>query len=114
MNPDLSASATPSPDLSPKPKLRWGLLLLSLFGPVLLTSLVAAGSSGKGDLAVTVGLIAGGVGGIGAGVALGLRFGREAALKVILSCVFAVPCGIATIVMSMFGCLAAGYHFNVH
>jgi hypothetical protein len=102
------------PSQTPRPTFRWLLFVLLLVAPAVLTCLAVLVAGNRSDLAPAFGFIGGALGGIASGIVLGIWVGRSAAMRVVLSLVFVAVCGVASISLSMFGCLASGFQLNFH
>lgn len=110
----MNANPTPPPLANEPPllrrkKLNWVLFFGALLGPVLLTSLSVLLIGNKTDLAPGIGFFGGALGGIGAGVILGIHVGRTSSARAGLSVLFALIFAVVSVTMSAFGCLASGY-----
>ena len=108
--------AGPNPPGEParRPRLNWILLIALLLAPAILTCLSVLLDKTSNGPAPAVGMITGAIGGVACGIVLGCYVGRSAGAKVILSFLFATVCGIASISIAAFGCLATGYSLNFH
>ena len=111
MDPDSIAAPPP---ITPPRRLNWLLMLALLLAPAVLTCLSVLIDKSSNGPAPGVALIAGALGGIGAGILLGRYIGRTDATKILLSVVFSAVCAVASITLSTFGCLASGYNLNFH
>jgi hypothetical protein len=109
-------NATPPelPSQAARPPFRWVLFIALLLGPALLTCLTVLIESSSNGPAAPVGLIAGGLGGMASGIVLGIWTGRSMALRAVLAIAFAAVCGVVSISLAMFGCLASGFNLNLH
>lgn len=112
-------SHVPPPPLPPetpssRPRFHWLLFLFSLLAPALLTCLSVFFDKSSNGPAPGVAIIGGAFGGIGCGIILGRRLGRTPGLKILFGVLFAAVCGVVSIALAMFGCLATGYNLNFH
>ena len=87
------------------------VFLALLLGPGVLTTLVALADMHR-DAAPSAAVIAGVFGGMGCGILLGRRIGRNAAAQVMVGLALGGVCAIAAITLAMFGCLAGGYQLD--
>jgi hypothetical protein len=98
----------------PRPPFRYHTFVLLLVGPAVLTCVAVLLGGTRSDLAPAFGFIGGALGGLASGIVLGIWLGRSAAMRVVLSLVFVAVCGVVSISLAMFGCLASGYQLNFH
>ena len=101
----------PSPAPHPR-RLNWIAFLALLLGPGVLTSLAALADMHR-DAAPSVAVIGGVLGGMGCGILLGRRIGRNSARRVIMGLALGGLCAVASITLAMFGCLAGGYQLDM-
>jgi hypothetical protein len=102
----------PGPPQAGRPRFKGWLFVAVLLSPVLLTSLSVLLIDKKGDTALAIAVLGGGLAGIIAGTMLGRHFGKTPPVKIGLSILFAAILGVVCISMSCFGCLVSGYHLD--
>lgn len=102
------------PQRPPRPPFPWLHFLVLLLAPAVLTCISVLVDRSSTGPAPAVGFIGGALGGIASGIFLGVWVGRTVAARVVWSFVFAVVCGVVSITLAMFGCLASGYSLNLH
>lgn len=97
-----------------RPPFRWRQFIGLLLGPGGLTALTALLDSSSNSPAPAVALLGSLVGGLGIGVILGRRWGRNAAGQILVGLLLAVVGAVVCLTIATFGCLASGYQLNMH
>jgi len=98
------------PPIPAKAKMHWGLFLVALFLPTIITVLSARLKAQ--DIASGAAVIGGGISGIVCGILLALRVGKTPEARVGLGIGFALVLTIACVTMNCAGCLASGYKMD--
>lgn len=111
---ELVAVASSDTSLVPV-RVSWLIFFGVLLAPALLTAFsVFLGKGHSNEQASPViAFFGGAAAGIACGVMLGLRIGRNVGTRIMLSILFSGVLAVVCIMLSFFGCMAAGYGFNL-
>lgn len=85
--------------------MNWPLFFGALFGPALLTLVLAETVNGDNPFSIMMGLFGGGAGGITCGVLLAVRLGTTQTARIILGIVCVPLMIVVCVVLCFFGCV---------
>jgi hypothetical protein len=108
--------AAPGPPVSLAPvKIRWLVFFCVLLTPPVMTLISAVLGKGQAGESASpaIGFFGGAAAGIACGVMLAFRFGRSISARVLLGLFCSAAMAVVCIMLSLFGCEAGGYHFDL-
>lgn len=101
----------PPPALPAAPRIPWGLVILALLFPALLSLLGAA--TALGGLAVGGALLGSLASGLLNGFLLGRGLGKTTGFRIVLGVMFAFVFGGLSLTLAFFGCMAGGFKMDM-
>ena len=103
-----------TPPLVPT-KINWWIFFGVLLAPPLLTLITAFLDKERSnqELSPFIAFFGGAAAGIACGIMLALRIGKNVAARVALAIVFSIVLAVLCIMLSLGGCMAGGYYFQM-